>query len=669
MKPAALLFTLVLMAGPLAAQDAAAPAPAPQETPPAEAQAAPSAPETVAPSTAERKFTAEVEAGYRFVQDVGGNQNVYRSIVNLGEGPKLFSGQANYRNPGGHWLDRLDLRADSWGGEPYNTGRLEAGLAGAYAFRVDYKNIAYFNSLPSYANPLLTSGVLLSERAFDLRRRDLDTQLDIRPGARISPYLAFSHNSGFGRGVTTFVTDGNEFPLATDLRDSTESYRGGVHLNFTRFNFTLEQGGTTFKDDQQITFAGRNVGNRTNTLLGQTIALQDLRQLYAARGSGIYNRALVQGRPWARWRFQGQFLYSQPSIDVRQTVSDRGTFLLLAAVAPYTALTEVSLGEAQRPRPSGSWSNEFLLHRRLRVIESWSTDRFHVSGSAVLSQTYNTVPVTNLAERATELLVMNYNQHQVDAIVDVTSSIVLRGGHRYVWGDVTVPTPSLLSSPAQPTRPGELRRQVALAGGTLRFRGKVDINLDLEASPGDKTYLRTDLKAYQRGRVRGRYQIRPSWTLAAAFSGFHNRNDAPGVNLEQRSQQSSVSLAWAPNQGKRFTVLADYSRSTLRSDLPYLEPQTQDTALSHYRDDGHHGGAYVEVNLARNARLNLGGSYSINTGSRPTRYYQPQARVLLPLAGKVTWTADWRWYGFTERRYAFENFHTHTFATGLRLGL
>jgi hypothetical protein len=664
MRRGALVFTLVLAACPLAAQDAAAPAPAPAEAP-----AAPSAPEAVAPAAPERKFTAEIETGYRFVQDVGGNRNVYRSIVNLGEGPKLFNARANYRNPGGHWMDRLDLRADSWGGEPYNTGRLEAGLAGAYAFRVDYKNIAYFNSLPSYANPLLASGVLLSERAFDLRRRDLDTQLDLRPGARISPYLAFSHNSGFGRGITTFVTDGNEFPLATDLRDSTESYRGGVHLNFTRFNFTLEQGGTTFKDDQQITFAGRNLGNRTNTLLGQTIALQDLRQLYGARGSGIYNRGLVQGRPWTRWRFQGQFLYSQPSIDVRQTISDRGTFLLLAAVAPYTSLTELSIGEAQRPRPSGSWSNEFLLHRRLRVIESWSTDRFHVSGSAVLAQTYNTVPVTNLAERASELLVMNYNQHQVDAIVDVTSSIVLRGGHRYVWGDVTVPTPSLLSSPSQPTRPGELRRQVALAGGTLRFRGKVDINLDLEASPGDKTYLRTDLKAYQRGRVRGRYQIRPSWTLAAAFSGFHNRNDAPGVNLEQRSQQSSVSLAWAPNQGKRFTVLADYSRSTLRSDLPYLEPQTQDTALSHYRDDGHHGGAYVEVHLARNARLNLGGSYSINTGSRPTRYYQPQAQVLLPLAGKVTWTADWRWYGFTERRYAFENFHTHTFATGLRLGL
>jgi hypothetical protein len=197
----------------------------------------------------------------------------------------------------------------------------------------------------------------------------------------------------------------------------------------------------------------------------------------------------------------------------------------------------------------------------------------------------------------------------------------------------------------------------------------VDISLDLEVSPGDKTYLRTDLKAYQRGRVRGRYQIRPSWTIAAAFSGFHNRNDAPSVNLEQRSQQSSVSLMWAPNQGKRFNVLADYSRFTLRSDLPYLEPQTQDLALSHYRDDGHHGGAYVDIHLARNARLNLGGSYSINTGSRPTRYYQPQAQALLPLAGKVTWTADWRWYGFTERRYAFENFHTHTFATGLRLGL
>ncbi len=601
-------------------------------------------------ATPEPKLTGEIDVGYRFVQDAGGSRNVYRSIVNLGEGPKLFNGTAAWRNPGGKWLDRLEITGNSWGGEPYNTGRLEAGLAGAYDFRLDYRNVSYFNSLPSFANPLLGEGLFLSQRAMDLQRRSIDAELKIKPGARVSPFLGFYHGSGFGRGVTTFVTDGNEFPVSTNLNDRTESFRGGVNLNFSRVNFTLEQGGTTFKDDQEIFYSGRNLGNRRTTLFGQLIVLNDLRQSYGVRGDGMFSRTAVSGRPWSRLSFTGQFLYSQPSMDVEYTGQSRGEFFLLSAIAPYTGQMDRSNGAAQRPHPSGSWSTEIRPFSRLRVIQSWYTDRFHVSGSSL------------------DLLVVNYSQHQVDAIVDVGSKLTLRGGHRYVWGDSVTRTPTLAQAQG-PTRPGELRRQVGLAGATVRLGSKFDLAADFEASPGDRTYFRTDLMDYQRGKVRGRYRIRPSLVLSAAFAALNNRNEAPEANLVLRSQQSSLTLFWAPNQGKRISFTADYTRATLRSDLPILEPQTFTRAVSAYRDNGHHGGAWAEVTLAREVRLSLGGSYSINAGSRPTRYYQPQARVVAPLVGKVAWTAEWRWFGFTERRYAYENFHTHLFATGLRLGL
>lgn len=643
-----------------------------QEKPPAEAAAtgAAAAPAQEVPPAAalEPKLTGEIDFGYRFVQDVGGSRNVYRSIVNLGEGPKLFNGTAAWRNPGGKWLDRLEITANSWGGEPYNTGRLEAGLAGAYNFRLDYRNVSYFNSLPSFANPLLAEGLFLSERAMDLQRRSIDAELKIKPGGRLSPFLGFYHGSGFGRGVTTFVTDGNEFPVSTNLNDRTESFRGGVNLNFSRVNFTLEQGGTTFRDDQEIFYSGRNLGNRRTTLFGQLVVLSDLRQAYGVRGDGMFSRAAVSGRPWSRLNFTGQFLYSQPSIDVQYTGQSRGEFFLLSAIAPYTGQLDRSTGAAQRPHPSGSWSTEIRPFSRLRIIQSWYTDRFHVSASSVLAQTYNTTPATQLENRALDLLVVNYNQHQVDAIVDLGSKLTLRGGHRYVWGDSVTRTPTLAQAQG-PTRPGELRRQVGLAGATLRIGSRFDLAADFEASPGDRTYFRTDLMDYQRGKVRGRYRIRPSLVLSAAFAALNNRNEAPEANLDLRSQQTSVTLFFAPNQGKRVSFTADYTRATLRSDLPFLEPQTFTRAISAYRDNGHHGGGWADVTLARGVRLSLGGSYSINAGSRPTRYYQPQARVVAPVAGKVAWTAEWRWFGFTERRYAYENFHTHLFATGLRLGL
>ena len=83
-----------------------------------------------------------------------------------------------------------------------------------YDFRASYRNIAYFNFLPSFANPFLEQGVLFTERTFDTHRRITDVQLDLFPGRRIIPYFAFGRNSDFGRGITTFVRPATSTPSA-----------------------------------------------------------------------------------------------------------------------------------------------------------------------------------------------------------------------------------------------------------------------------------------------------------------------------------------------------------------------------------------------------------------------------------------------------------------------
>ena len=80
----------------------------------------------------------------------------------------------------------------------------------------------------------------------------MDFELDLRPGKWIVPYLAYSHDSGFGTGITDFVSGLNSYPVDDKPRDSTENYRGGLRVEMKKFHVTLEQGGTTFKDDQQV---------------------------------------------------------------------------------------------------------------------------------------------------------------------------------------------------------------------------------------------------------------------------------------------------------------------------------------------------------------------------------------------------------------------------------
>src|SRR5205823_1481642 len=132
--------------------------------------------------------------------------------------------------------------------------------------------------LPSFADPLLSRGIVLDEQSFDTHRRFTTFNLDLLPGHWFVPYLSYDRDSSYGGGVTTFVGDGNEYPIPDRLRDLTGLYRAGVRFELKRFHATLEQGGTTFKDDQQTFYnpATANFGNVATPVLGQKLALNNL---------------------------------------------------------------------------------------------------------------------------------------------------------------------------------------------------------------------------------------------------------------------------------------------------------------------------------------------------------------------------------------------------------
>src|SRR3954447_23880272 len=193
----------------------------PAETTPAKPDEQAASP---APST-EPWITGSFDFGYRWVGDVRGSYATYRSVVDLGSGPKVTALDFTITDPKHRLFDRIDARANAWGGDPYNTAHVQVVKRGIYDLNGDYRNFVYFNALPSFANPLAPGG--FNERAFDTRRRTTLVDLRLFPGKHIMPYLAYSGNSGSGRGIETWVEDiNNEFAVPVSLRDSTNSYRG-----------------------------------------------------------------------------------------------------------------------------------------------------------------------------------------------------------------------------------------------------------------------------------------------------------------------------------------------------------------------------------------------------------------------------------------------------------
>jgi hypothetical protein len=652
------LYWIALVVVPLAAQ---------QETP--------SAGQTSPAPAGEPWITGTFEAGERFTSGFHGNLDAYRSVVNLGEGPKLFEGEVTLRNRSRKIFDRMRLRGSSWGGEPYTTARVELEREGAYRFGVDYRNVAYFNALPSFANPLLEQGTLFSQRAFDIRRRMLDATRELRPAGRIIPYLAFSRDWGAGSGVTDFVTGSNEYAVRNDLSDRTTHFRGGLRFQFTRFHLTVEQGGAKFKDHQRAFHRGTHLGNRTAPLAGERLFLSSLEQFWGAEGDSLYSKGQFTASPVAWADVYGQFLYSIPSSEVTYSQSNEGLFRELGGLAFFTAQERFLTAASNQPHTSGSFGAEVRPQRRVRIRESWITDRFHVAGavlsdrnlvSADSSQTTGT-----LAGTEPERLVLNYNRQEASLLVDAASWLTLRGGHRYVWGDAVFRSPTLRVSP-EPRR-GELKMHVALAGVLVRPSPALHVSFDFEGSSAERNYFRTGLQDYQRVRIRGRWQALGSLAFAANVSLLNNENPAPEIRFDFLSRENSLSVFWTPQGGKWLSLTGDYTRSTLRSNLSIRNPTDLGREESRYRENAHIATAVLDVSFpsVRQAapKLSAGGSLFISSGQRASEYYRPLVRFSLPLHRKAYWFFEWSWYSLWERFYTFEGFRTHHYLTGLRFAL
>jgi len=643
------------------------------QTPPTPAMPAAPIPVPVAPVTSgDDWLTGSIDLGYRWQTGVGGSLQTYRSLVDLGSGPKLVGADFTIADPKHRLFDQIDVRAYNWGDDPYESVHIDVKKKKLYDFNADYRDLAYFNNLPSYADPLLsTSGVVLDEQSFDTRRRLGSFSLDLLPGHWFVPYVAYDRDSSSGTGETVFVNDANQFPVPNTMTDRTSLFRGGVHFELKRFHVTLEEGGTTFASGQNVyqSSGATSLGNNLNPFIGQTIDLTGLAASYGITGSSTYSKGLftANATPWLD--LYGQFLFSQPSTNVNYKQFDTGNLVLESQLLFYTGQEFLLSAAAESPHTAASFGGEIRPFRKVRILESWLTDRMHESGSASSNQTLANLSASiPTAALLSSSLVTNYNQEETDVFFDATSRLILHGGYRYVWGDADdaiLPPADLVS-----TDQGKLSRNVGIAGVSFRPSQKILVSGNIEAAASSGAYFRTSLYNYQKIRAQARYQATTSLSLSADFTFLNNQNPLPGVKYDYLASQESLSFLWAPRGGKFWNLQGSYTRSALYSDIGYLEPETLSPEQSLYRDNAHTASALFSVNLPHyeglTPTLSTGGSLFISSGSRPTNYYQPFAKLVIPIHKSLTWFSEWSYYGYGENFYLYEGFRAHLVMTGLR---
>lgn len=613
-------------------------------------------------------FQGWFEAGERWDTGVAGNSSTYRSFVNLGSGPKLLGAEFTVTDPKHRLFDQIRARAYGWGDEPSETLHLDASKKKLYDLNADYRDFAYFNNLSSFADPLAARGVLLDEQSFDTRRRLGSYTLDLLPGNWIVPYVAFERDSSSGTGADTFVSLPNQFPVAYTSADRTNLYRGGVRIEKRKFHVTLEQGGTTFGSSQnEYQNGSANFGNNLIPYFGQTIDLTGLIAAYGIHGSSVYSKGLVTASVTSWLDLFGQFLFSQPDTNVNYSQSDAGNLVVQNQLLFFTSQGYLVSAAAKLPHTSASFGGEARPLKRLRIIENWLTDRLHEAGSAGSANTLtgSSGVIATSAALLASTLASNYSQNEVNAIYDASAKLALRAGYRYVWGDANdavVPAADLVSSDQ-----AKMSSHVALVGFTYRPLKKITLSGSGEFATSGGAYFRTSLYNYQKIRGKARYQATKSLNLSADFALLNNHDPQPGVNYEYSSHQESVSLEWAPAK-QAWDIEGSYTRATIYSNIGYLEPEILGPQVSLYRDNAHSASAMIHFKPGKGKRLDVttGGSFFLSSGSRPTAYYQPMAKLRVPWGKRASLFAQWTYYGYGEAFYLYEGFRTHLVTAGVR---
>jgi hypothetical protein len=300
----------------------------------------------------------------------------------------------------------------------------------------------------------------------------------------------------------------------------------------------------------------------------------------------------------------GQFLYSRPDTTVNYQQASTGTFFQQSQLLFYNSQQFLLAAQANLPHTTGTAGVEIRPNSKVRILESWLTDRLNNTSDAASSQVLASLGSSQtIASQLSSTLITNYNQVETNVTWDALSRLTVRGGYRRVWGDASqaiLPPAGLASSDAV-----DLSRGVVIGGFTFRPIRKMTITGDAEGAPGGTAYFRTSLYEYQKAHAQVRYQVAAALSVSGDFHILSNQNPARGVNSDYRARQQSASLFWSPATGKRFDLMGSYSRSSLRSDILFLTPQDLLPQESRYRDNAHTATALLNVNLPATPSLSL----------------------------------------------------------------
>ena len=197
-----------------------------------------------------------IEAGWRG-KSFTGNNDVYDTFVNLGQGVRLFNETLEMRsvNHHGGLFDNLFMSNFGYGGDPNDVSMLRVSKNAWYDFSGTFRrdrNLWNYDLLANPLNPATSTPAIFigfSPHGMDLTRRMSDVRFTLAPQSLVRLRLGYSRNNNEGPSLSTYH-QGTEALLFQDFKVTTNAYQAGVDFKLIpRTNISFDEFLNWYKGD------------------------------------------------------------------------------------------------------------------------------------------------------------------------------------------------------------------------------------------------------------------------------------------------------------------------------------------------------------------------------------------------------------------------------------
>jgi hypothetical protein len=620
-----------------------------------------------------QKTQFSLDLGYQWL-DVSGNKDVYRSQVNEDEGALLqgFSLTTLDTATSGKLFDRIRVSASGFGGSPQGRFHVDAGLAHAYNLRIDYRRANHFNALPSYANPLMASGVEIGQHTLDRTSDNLDVNLELFPGHVVTPLIGYRWYELNGPSTTTYHQGEHEFKLTSDLALTVHELRGGLALNLPGFQANAIYGQRSYSEKDESSLApSAGGGNSTRQVLGRDITMSDLYRHAKTEGTVPFTTASFSGSLGSIIRVVGSYVRADNEATYNEAESYGGSLASFDLSRFYARFAGNVQSKVDSP------DRRFNTHVEADVmpwlgIEVGYTDRQRTQdGWSVISGTYfQTVNFSGFDPKDVQALVETASAVERSAkTVEATISSRDLGALR------------LFASAAQTTEDLTVKQDVAEIvipggqGGT--FDRRVDdlsvgaavglpglkVSIDFRSQQADALILRTDYRDQDRLRFRADVSAGAWLRVLGTAERIESKNPDENINLDSMVTHYGLDLNLIPTDW--LTIRLGGGKFETNSTILTRNPMNFTMGESLYTEDGRSIDGGVNLKLGR-VGFDAGYSRFENKGSYALELTRAFAHLDITITKEIGVIASYEQRKYTEDALSLADYDAKRYGVFLR---